>query len=133
MIQYHLESSAPHLRIDLSGTVSGDEVTRELASLPDDVAGLPEEFVALIVYPELYLIEEEAVGPLFYAVTHLLHARPARCVFANGGHHLHPGLREYIERLARDGQVVFVESEADATQHIEQRHTSRRASSDPTA
>lgn len=132
MIQYHLQSSAPHLRIDLSGTVSGDEVARELASLPDDLTTLPEEFMALIAYPELCLIEEDAVGPLFYAVTHLLHARPARCVFANGGHHLHPGLREYIERLARDGQVVFVESTADATRHIDQHRASPRSSSGPT-
>ncbi len=129
MIQYRLQSSPPHLRIDLADTVSRDEVRRELAPLPDDLTTVPEGFVALVVYPNLHLIEEDAVGPLYYAVTHLLHAQPARCVFVNGGHHTHPGLREYIERLARDGQVVFVETEADAAQHIEPLRASRRSSS----
>jgi hypothetical protein len=132
MIQYHLQSTAPHLRVDLAGTVSGDEVARELAPLPNDLATVPEGFMALIVYPDLHLIEEEAVGFLYNAVTYLLHARPARCVFVNGGYHPHPGLRKYIEQLARDGQVVFVATEADAKQHIEQHSASPRASGSAT-
>lgn len=129
MIQYRLQSASPHLHVDLGGTVSGTEVTRELASLPADLTTVPEGFVGLITYPDLRLIEEEAVGPLFYAVTHLLHARPALCVFVDGGHTLHSGLRSHIKRLARDGQIVFVETEAEATRHIERHETPRRPSS----
>lgn len=133
MIQYHLQSTAPHLRVDLVGTVSEDDVARALGPLPDDLPSLPEAFVGLIVYPKLRLIEEDAVGPLFYAVTHLFHARPALCVLVDGGHSPHPGLRSYIERLARDGQVVFVETEAEAARHIEEHEAPRRPSSDSVA
>jgi hypothetical protein len=133
MIQYHIQSSAPHLRVELAGTLSEEEVARELGPLPDDLATVPENFVGLVVYPDLRHIEEPAVGPMFYAATHLLHARPALCVFVNGGHHPHPGLREYIEQLARDGQVVFVDTEADAAAHIEQSGRPRSSAPDPSA
>lgn len=132
MIQYHIQSTAPHLRVELAGTLSEEDVARELGPLPDDLATVPENFVGLIVYPELRHIEEPAVGPMFYAATHLLHARPSFCVFVNGGHSPHPGLREYIERLCRNGQVVFVETEADAERHIAQHQTSRSPPSGPT-
>ena len=131
MIQYQLQPDAPHLRLDLAGTLSRHEVEQTLDPLPNDLSPLPNGFVALIVYPDLRRIEEDAVGPLFYAATHLLHAQPSRCIFVDGGHSPHPGLREYIKRIGTDEQVVFVETEADAVPHIEQSGRPRSSAPGP--
>ncbi len=116
MIYLRTQQPAPHLVIELENTVSGPDVRQELASLPTLLSALPDRFVARIVYSELLLFEAEAVGPLFYYVTHLFDADPGLCVFVDGGRSPHPGLRSFIRRIGLTDQLVFVptRSEADA-------------------
>lgn len=120
MIAYSLHDAAPHLRITLRGTLARTEVEEELASLPENLAGLSSQFVARIAYEDLVHIDDATAEVLYYFVTHLFDANPGLCVFVHGGHSPHPGLREYIEQLARAEQVAFVETPEAAARRIEQ-------------
>lgn len=119
MIRYRTRSTAPHIRIELADTVSGTEVRRELDALPDDLATMPDGFVAMAVWSELALIRESALGPLFYYVTALLYADPGLFVLVDGGRSPHPGLRSFIEQVGVDDQVTFVASREQAAERIE--------------
>jgi hypothetical protein len=120
MIRYRTQDDAPHLLIELDETVSGSEVRRELADLPDDLQALPLHFVALVVYPDVTLFKANAVGPLFYYVAHLFDADPGLCVFVDGGRSPHPGLRTFIDQIGLDDPVAFVRTQAEADAHIQQ-------------
>jgi hypothetical protein len=120
MVRYRTQPEAPHLVIELDGSVSGEEVRRELAALPDDLSRLPEGFVAVAAYPDLSLFKAGAVGPLFYYVAHLFDADPGLCVFVDGGQTHHPGLRAFIEQIGIDDQVAFVPTREAAAARIRQ-------------
>jgi hypothetical protein len=119
MIRYRTQSRAPHLLVELDGTVAGDQVRRAFRDLPDALSRLPAQFVMLASYPDLLLLESDAVGPLFYFVTHIFDADPGLCVFVDGGRSPHPGLRAFIERIGLDDQVHFVETPAEADERIQ--------------
>lgn len=108
MIRFHTQQHAPHLIIELEGEVSGGEVRRELAELPDVLASLPNRFIVMAVYPDVVLFKANAIGPLFYYVTHIFDADPAHVVFVDGGKSPHPGLRAFVERVGVDDQITFV-------------------------
>jgi hypothetical protein len=118
MVRYRTQSRAPHLLIELSGEVSGEEVRRELADLPDALASLPPDFVALAEYPAVILFKANAVGPLFYFVTHIFDAEPGLFVFVDGGQSPHPGLRAFVEQIGLDDQVAFVRTREEADDRI---------------
>ena len=126
MIRYDTRSAAPHLVVELKGTVSEEEVQRELAQLPGDLASFPDAFVALVLYSEVGLYEADAVGPLFGFFARLFDAGPGLCVFVDGGQSPHPGLRTFIEKVGLEDQVVFVRTRNEANQRI-QRHLQRRS------
>jgi len=117
-IRHHTRRRAPHFVVEFSGRVSGTDVRRAFADLPDTLAALPPDFVALLVYPDLILLEPEAVPPLFYFVTYLFDADPGLCVFVDGGKSPHPGLRAFIERVSLAGQAAFVPTRAAADDRI---------------
>jgi hypothetical protein len=119
MIRYRTQSRAPHLFIELEGTVDGEQVRHAFRDLPDALSRLPAQFVMLASYPDLLLLEADAVGPLFYFVTHIFDADPGLCVFVDGGRSPHPGLRAFIERIGLDDQVHFVETPAEADEQIQ--------------
>jgi hypothetical protein len=118
MIQYDTHADSPHLRVDLNGRVTGSDVRRTLADLPAALAALPSGFVAQVAYPKVVFFEADAVGPLFYYVTHLFDADPAFCVFVDGGASPHPGLRAFIEQLGLTDQVCFVPTREAAAERI---------------
>lgn len=118
MIRYRTQERAPHLVFELGGKVAGKDVRRELADLPDVLASLPKNFVMLAVYPEVILFEADAIGPLFYFITHIFDVDPGLCVFVDGGKSPHPGLRAFIEKIGLDDQVAFVPTEEEADERI---------------
>jgi hypothetical protein len=118
MIRYDTHTDPPHLRIDLDGRIAGPDVRRTFADLPADLAALPSGFVARIAYPDVLFFEADAVGPLFYYVTHLFNADPALCVFVDGGSSPHPGLRAFVEQLGLTDQVCFVPTREAADERI---------------
>jgi hypothetical protein len=118
MVCYRTQERAPHLLIELEGRVSGSAVRQAFADLPGTLAGLPSDFVALIDYPDVILFEAEAIGPLFYFVTHLFEADPGLCVFVDGGRSPHPGLRAFIEQIGLTDQVAFVPTREAADERI---------------
>lgn len=119
MIRYSTHRDAPHLVIELEGTISGEAVKGELGSLPEDLATLPDDFVMLALYPDAGLVEPEALRPLFYLVARIFEAEPKLCVFVDGGHSPHPGLRAFINQVGLDGQVAFVRTKEEAQRRIE--------------
>ncbi|HKL88290.1 MAG TPA: hypothetical protein VJ884_04730 [Salinibacter sp.] len=118
MIRYRTQERAPHLLFELTGKVAGKDVRQELADLPEVLASLPSDFVVLAVYPEVILFEADAIGPLFYFITHIFDADPGLCVFVDGGQSLHPGLRAFIEKIGLEEQVAFVPSREEADVRI---------------
>ena len=118
MARYRTQERAPHLLIELEGRVSGNAVREAFADLPDTLAALPSDFVVRVDYPDVILFEAEAIGPLFYFVTHLFDADPALCVFVDGGRSPHPGLRTFIEQIGLTDQVSFVPTQEAAEQRI---------------
>lgn len=120
MVRYRTQSEAPHLVIELDDTVSGEEVRRELADLPDTLSTLPDGFVMTAAYPDLTLLKFDAVGALFYFVAHIFDADPGLCVFVDGGQPHHPGLRAFIKKVGLDDQVAFVPTREDAEARIQQ-------------
>ena len=118
MIRYGTHEDPPHLRIELDGHVAGANVRRTFADLPAALAALPSGFVAQVAYPDVVLFEADAIGPLFYYVTHLFDADPAFCVFVDGGSSPHPGLRAFVERLGLTDQVCFVPTREAADERI---------------
>jgi hypothetical protein len=118
MVRYRTQERAPHLVIELEGRVTGSAVRRAFADLPDTLSALPADFVARIDYPDVVLFEAEAIGPLFYFVTHLFDAEPALCVFVDGGRSPHPGLRSFIEQIGLTDQVAFVPTREAADERI---------------
>jgi len=128
MIHFRTQRQAPHLVIELSGEVSGASVRSELADLPAALSTLPPDFVMMVVYPNLLRIADDALGALFYFVAHLFDADPGLCTFVDGGKSPHPGLRNFIQRVARDDQLVFVPTQTDAEAHIEAYLQTRNAS-----
>ena len=118
MIRYSTHPDAPHLVVELEGTISGATVKKELRTLPDDLASMPDQFVMLALYPDAGLVEAEALRPLFYLVAQVFEADPHLCVFVDGGHSPHPGLRSFINQIGLDGQVAFVRTKADAEKRI---------------
>jgi hypothetical protein len=60
MVRYTTQPDPPHLLFELDGTVSGGEVRRELAGLPEDLSELPDAFVMLAVYPNVTFFEADA-------------------------------------------------------------------------
>jgi hypothetical protein len=118
MIRYRTQGRAPHLLFELEGRVTGTDVRRELADLPQVLASLPTDFVVLAVYPDVILFEADAIGPLFYFTTHIFDAEPGLCVFVDGGRPPHPGLRAFIEKIGLDDQVAFVLTRAEADERI---------------
>ena len=120
MIRYRTQPDAPHLVIELDDTVSGDDVRRELADLPEVLEALPDDFVMTAVYPDLTLLRFDAVGALFYYVAHIFDADPGLCVFVDGGQPHHPGLRAFIKKVGLDDQVAFVPTREEANTRIQQ-------------
>ena len=120
MIRYRTQPDAPHLVIELDDTVSEDEARNELADLPETLSTLPDDFVMMAIYPDLTLLEAEAVGPLFYFVAHIFDAAPGLCVFVDGGQPHHPGLRAFIKKVGLDDQVAFVPTREEANTRIQQ-------------
>lgn len=118
MVRYRTQERAPHLIIDLKGRVSGSAVRRAFADLPETLSSLPAGFVVRIAYPDVILFEAEAIGPLFYFVTHLFDANPGLCVFLNGGASPHPGLRSFVEQIGLTDQVCFVPTREAADERI---------------
>lgn len=118
MIRYRTQERAPHLLIELEGTISGQEVRQGLADLPDVLAALPPNFVVLAVYSEVVLFQANAIGALFYFVAHIFDADPGLCVFVDGGKSPYPGLRAFIEKIGIDDQVAFVRTQAEADERI---------------
>ena len=118
MARYRTQERAPHLLIELEGRVSGNAVREAFADLPDTLAALPSDFVVRVDYPDVILFEAEAIGPLFYFVTHLFDADPALCVFVDGGRSPHPGLRTFIEQIGLTDQVSFVPTQEAAEERI---------------
>lgn len=118
MIRLYTQSHAPHLVIELAGRVSGGEVRTELADLPEVLGALPDRFVVLASYPEVVLFKANAIGPLFYFVTHIFDADPGLCVFVDGGTSPHPDLRAFIQRIGLDKQITFVPTQTEADARI---------------
>ena len=127
-VRYHTRSRAPQLEIHLEGNVSGNEVRRKFADLPDALASLPRRFFAMIDYGEVILFEADALGPLFYYVTHLYDANPEFCVFVDGDQTPHPGLRAFVEQVGLENQTVFVPSRSEGHERI-RAYTRRRTES----
>lgn len=119
MVHFRTQRQVPHLVIELSGVVSGESVRQELNDLPAVLSTLPPNFVMMVVYPNLTRVENDAVGALFYFVAHLFDADPGLCTFVDGGKSPHPGLRAFIERVARTDQIVFVPTQTEAEAHIQ--------------
>jgi len=111
MIRHTTYTDVPQLRVELEGR-------RTFADLPAALASLPASFVARIAYSDVLLFEADAVGPLFYCVTHLFHADPALCVLVDGGSSPHPGLRAFVEQLGRIDQGCFVPTREAADECI---------------
>jgi hypothetical protein len=120
MIRYRTQPDAPHLVIELDDTVSGEEVRRKLADLPEALQTLPDGFVMMAVYPDLTLLQFDAVGALFYFVAQIFDADPGLCVFVDGGQPHHPGLRAFIKKVGLDDQVAFVPTREEADTRIRQ-------------
>lgn len=119
MVRYRTQERAPHLLIELEGRVSGSAVRETFADLPQTLSSLPLDFVVRIAYPEVILFEADAVGPLFYFVTHLFDAEPGFCVFVDAGASPHPGLRAFIEQIGLTDQVCFVTTREAADERIQ--------------
>jgi hypothetical protein len=119
MVRYYTQERAPHLVIELEGRVSGSAVRRAFADLPETLSALPANFVVRIAYPDVILFEAEAIGPLFYFITHLFDADPGLCVFVDGGQSPHPGLRTFIKQIGLTDQVAFVPTRKAADERIE--------------
>jgi hypothetical protein len=118
MVRFDTQQRAPHLLVELGGTVTGSDVRTELADLPQALRSLPDDFVALIVYPDATYFKANAVGPLFYFVTHLFDADPGLCVFVDGGRSPHPGLRAFIGEIELENQTAFVPTRTEADERI---------------
>lgn len=118
MIRFRTQPHAPHLLIELEGKVSGGEVRAELADLPEVLKSFPDRFVVMAAYPEVVLFKANAVGPLFYYITHIFDANPALCIFVDGGRSPHPGLRTFIQRIGLQEQVTFVSTREEADDRI---------------
>jgi hypothetical protein len=118
MVHFRTQRQPPHLVIELQGEVSGNSVRRELTDLPSALSALPPNFVVMALYPHLTRVGDDAAGPLFYFVAHLFDADPGFCAFVDGAESPHPGLRSFIQRVAREDQVVFVPTEAEAQRRI---------------
>jgi len=118
MVRFRTQQRAPHLSIELEGTVSGNDVRTAFANLPQVLRSLPDDFVALIEYPDVAYFKADAVGPLFYYVTHLFEADPGLCVFVDGGRSPHPGLRAFIKEIGLENQTVFVPTRNEADKHL---------------
>jgi hypothetical protein len=116
MIRYRTSTEPPHVVVEGAGVIRGDEVRRELANFIADLRAQPDGFVLLAEYPDLILIEPDAVEPLFYYIAHVFDADLGMAVFVTGGEQKHPGLREFMQRLGVGGQlhVVDTRDEADA-------------------
>jgi len=118
MLRYTSSSTPPHVHVEASGRVTAPEVRDALSPLPDDLDAMPDGFVVLAEYPKLILIEEGAVGPLYYYVARLFDAEPRLALFVTGGEQKHPGLRQFIETLSRDHQIQIVDTIAEARRII---------------
>lgn len=118
VVRYRTQERAPHLVIGLEGRVSGSAVREAFADLPETLSSLPPDFVVRIAYPDVVLFEADAVGPLFYFVTHLFDAEPGFCVFVDAGASPHPGLRAFIEQIGLTDQVCFVPTREAADERI---------------
>lgn len=119
VIDYRTQEHAPHLLIELGGRISGNSVRRKFSDLPEVLASLPSHFVALVVYKDVLLFTTDAMGPLFYFITHLFDADPGLCVFVDDDTPTHPGLRSFIEQVGLDGQVSFLPTLEEANEQIE--------------
>lgn len=118
MLRYTSSSTSPHVYVEASGMVTASEVRSALSPLPDDLDAMPTDFVVLAEYPDLILIKDDAVGPLFYYVARLFDAEPSLAVFVTGGERKHPGLRQFIETLGRDHEIQIVDTMKEARRII---------------
>lgn len=105
--------------MDLSGFVGAAVVPGPLPSTrASKTTSLPPDFVVRIDYPDVILFEADAVGSLFYLVTHLFDAEPGFCVFVDAGVSPHPGLRAFIKKIGLTDQVCFVPTREAADDRV---------------
>lgn len=119
MIRYRTSDRAPHLVIELEGTIDEEEIHRTFTALPSTLSSLPAGFVLLTTYVDVVLFQAHALGPLFYNIVRIFDADPQLCVFVDGTNSPYPGLRQFIEQVGLADQVAFVPSRADADDHIQ--------------
>lgn len=114
MIRYRTSTEPPHVVVEGAGVITGDEVRRELANFIADLRQQPDDFILLAEYPNLILIEPDAVEPLFYYIAHVFDANLGMAVFVTGGEQKHPGLREFMKRLDVEQRLHVVDTRAEA-------------------
>jgi len=110
MISYRHSTTAPHILVRASGSVSGAEVRQELAPLREHLESMEPGFTVLAVYPELVMLKPDAVGALFYYIARLFDAEPKHFIMVDGGQSPHPGLRAFVQQLGVEGQLQFIET-----------------------
>jgi len=120
MIRLRIADEAPHIYVRGSGTLTEAEIRKELAALPDYLDAAPPGFVLLAEYPDLLLIEPDAVGPLFYYIARIFEAQPGLAVFTTGGKERHPGLRAFMSQIDTHGSLRVVHTRAEADRIIDE-------------
>ena len=120
MIRLRTAEEAPHIHVRGSGTLTEAEVREELGALPGHLDAAPPGFVLLAEYPDLLLIEPEAVGPLFYYIARVFEAQPGLAVFVTGGKERHPGLRAFMGQIDTHESLRVVHTRAEADQIIDE-------------
>jgi len=125
MISFRQSQTAPHIVVEAEGTISGADVRRELAPLRDVLKSIEPGFTVMALYPDLVMLQSDAIGALFYYIARVFDAEPGLFLMVDGGRSPHPGLRAFVEQLGVEGQVRFAETIEDARRIINNREAGR--------
>lgn len=127
MVAYRTQKTAPHLYVRAEGTVTLDEVERDLAGLDEALQKLPRGYALMMEYTELRTIAVEAVDRFYYYAAQAFEAEPGLFIMVSGGRTVHPGLREFVLRLDTENVVHIVDDRAEADRLIQQYRDAREA------
>ncbi|PEN13130.1 hypothetical protein CRI94_10800 [Longibacter salinarum] len=121
MISLRHSKTSPEIVVEAEGSVSGADVRRELAPMRDLLEDIEPGFVLMTVYPNLVMLQPDAIGALFYYVARVFDANPGLFILVDGGRSPHPGLRSFVQQLGIKGQVEFAATVEEAELIIERR------------
>jgi hypothetical protein len=114
MIQYRTSSEPPHLTIQLSGTVTEDDVHDEFQEFEKILSTLPSRYVVLVDCLEPTYLTPPAVGPLYYYAVRALDTDPGLTVLLYGDRNPDPHLSAFLRRVVPGNRVRIAQSEEEA-------------------